>query len=113
MELDEPVHCFGAAVARAVGVEVAQERGAPLLEGPAEAGDLGDRAGRQASQDLLGEASAGGVAVLVEAGSYLLGAAVGDLDLEVSWRAVKAVRSRSFCRSVRCSSPARRMFLIR
>ena len=35
---------LGAAVVRAAGVEVAKELGAPLLQGPAEAGELGDRA---------------------------------------------------------------------
>ena len=54
-----------------------------MLQGAAEAGDFGDRAGWQARQDGLGEASSGGVAVLVEAGADLLGAAVGDLDLDV------------------------------
>jgi hypothetical protein len=83
VELDEPVHGFGAAVARAVGVEVAEEGLAPLLERAAEAGDLGDRTGRQARRDGLGEASSGGVAGLVEAGADLLGAVVGDLDLDV------------------------------
>ena len=42
MEFDEPVDGFGAAVVRAVGVEVAEERFAPSLEGLAESGDLGD-----------------------------------------------------------------------
>jgi hypothetical protein len=44
VELYEAVDGFGAAVAGAVGVEVAEELGAPLLQGAAQAGDLGDRA---------------------------------------------------------------------
>ena len=44
VELDEAVDGFGAAVVRAGGGEVGQERLAPLLQAPAEAGDLGDRA---------------------------------------------------------------------
>lgn len=44
MEFDQVVYRLGAAVVRAVGGEVAEERVAPLFEGLAEAGDLGDRA---------------------------------------------------------------------
>ena len=44
VELDQTVHGFGAAVAGATGVEVAEELGAPLPQRPAQAGDLGDRA---------------------------------------------------------------------
>ena len=59
VELDEPVDCLGAAVAGAVGVEVGQERVLPLSQGSAEAVDLGDGAGREAVDDLLGELAAG------------------------------------------------------
>ena len=52
VELNEAVDGFGAAVGGAGGVEVGQELAAPLLEGPAEAGDLRDRAGRKAVDDL-------------------------------------------------------------
>ena len=55
MKFDEPVDGFGAAVARAVGVEVAEELGAPLLQGAAQAGDLGDRARRERGEDLLSD----------------------------------------------------------
>jgi len=113
VELDEAVDGFGAAVAGAVGVEVAQERRAPLLQGAAEAGDFGDRAGWQARQDGLGEASSGGVAVLVEAGADLLGAAVGDLDLDVFFAGGERRVQPCLLPSVRCSWPARRMFRIR
>src|SRR5690606_37293276 len=47
VELDEAVHGFGAAVVRAGGVEVGQERLPPALQRAAQAGDLGDRAGRE------------------------------------------------------------------
>lgn len=55
MELDEAVDGFGAAVAGSFGVEVGQERCAPLLERSAEAGDLGDRTRRQRRDQLLGD----------------------------------------------------------
>ena len=73
MELDEPVHGFGAAVVRAVGVEVPEELAAPLGEGLAEAGDLGDRAGGEGVEDLLRDCSSGGMAGLVVGGADLLG----------------------------------------
>jgi hypothetical protein len=55
VELDEAVDRFGAAVVGTAGVEVGQERFAPLLEGLCESLDLGDRAGRQRGDDLLGD----------------------------------------------------------
>jgi len=55
VQLDEPVDGLGAAVAGAVGVEVGQECRGPLLQGAAEAGDLGDRTGRQRRDELLGD----------------------------------------------------------
>jgi hypothetical protein len=84
VEFDEAVHGFGAAVARAVGVEVAQELGAPGLEGLAEAGDLGDRARVERGDGLLGVRFPGGVGVMVVGGADLLGASPGELDLDVS-----------------------------
>ena len=53
MELDEPVHGLGPTVAGAAGVEVGQEGVFPLFEGTTEAGDLGDRARGEGSDDLL------------------------------------------------------------
>ena len=64
-EFDQSVDGLGAAVVGAAGGEVAEERVAPLVEGPAEAGDLGDRAGRERGEDLLRVPPAGGVAGLV------------------------------------------------
>lgn len=55
---------FGAAVARALCSEVTDDRIAPLLQGVAEAGDLGGWPGRQAGRDSIGEAAAGHVAIL-------------------------------------------------
>ena len=55
----------------------------PLLHGSAEACDLGDRARSERGDDLLGDDMAGGVGVLVVGGADLLGARVGDLDLDV------------------------------
>ena len=53
--LDDQVDGFGAAVGDAAGVEVGQHLLAPGLQGAAEPGDLGDRAGREAGDDLLGD----------------------------------------------------------
>ena len=57
VESDEAVNGFGAAVARAVGVEVSEEFLAPLFEGAAEAGDLGDGAGVEVSRVKFGRVS--------------------------------------------------------
>ena len=84
MELDEPVHCFGAAVGGAAGVEVAQELGAPLLQCATQAGDLRDRARGERGEDLLSDLASGGVAVLVVGGADLLGAAPGELYFDVA-----------------------------
>ena len=56
VEFDEAVDGFGAAVAGAVGVEVGQERAAPAAQGLAQAGDLGNWAGRQRVGELVCEA---------------------------------------------------------
>lgn len=53
VELDEAVDRFGAAVAGAAGVEVGQERLAPLLERLAEPPDLRGSAGRELGEDLV------------------------------------------------------------
>jgi len=67
-----------------VGVEVAEELAAPLPQGPTEAGDFGDRARGEGVEDLLGDGSSGGVAVLVVGSPDLLGAGPGNFDLDVS-----------------------------
>ena len=67
-----------------MGVEVAEELAAPLPQCPSEAGDFGDRAGGEGVENLLGDGSSGGVAVLVVGAPDLLGAGPGDLDLDVS-----------------------------
>jgi hypothetical protein len=46
---------LGAAVGRAAGVEVREERGLPLPQSAAEAGDLGHGAGREGLHDPLGD----------------------------------------------------------
>ena len=84
MELDEAVHGFGAAVVGAAGVEVAEELAAPFAQGAPEACDLGEGAGGVGVGDALGDAAPGGVVALVVDRSHALGAAVGDLDLEVA-----------------------------
>jgi hypothetical protein len=61
----ESVDGFGAAVAGAAGVEVAEELAAPLSQGPSEAGDFGDRACGERVEDLDRDPSARGVAGLV------------------------------------------------
>ena len=60
--LPEAVDSFGAAVARAVPIEEAQARRAPLAQRLAEAGDFGDREGGQGAEDFLDDGAAGGVA---------------------------------------------------
>ena len=83
VELDEALDGFGAAVGGTVGVAVAEGRCAPLAQRLPEAGDLGDRLGRQGGEDLLGEEAAGGVAGLVVGRADLLGAPGGDLEFDV------------------------------
>jgi hypothetical protein len=75
---------FGAAVVGAVGGEVAQERVASLVQGSAESGDFGDRAAGERGEDLLRDPAPVDMAGLVIDRSELLGAAVGDFDLDVA-----------------------------
>ena len=84
MELDEAVDGLGAAVGGAAGVEVGQERLAPLLQGAPEASDLGDGAGRERDKDLLGDPPTGGEVAGLVGGAELLGAAPRDLDFDVA-----------------------------
>ena len=84
VEFDEAIDGFGAAVVRSAGVEVAEEFAAPLLQGPSQAGHIGDRARSERGEDLLREGPTGGVAVLVVCRADLLGAPPGDLDLDMS-----------------------------
>ena len=85
VEFDEAVHGFCAAVVRAVGVEVAEELATPRGQGLAEALDLGERAGHEGGQDLLGDGSSGGVAGLVVGVADLLSAPPSDFDLDASF----------------------------
>lgn len=77
-------HGFGSAVVGAAGVEVAQERVAPLFQGFAEASDLWNRAAGEASQDGLGQRCALGWGVGVIDGPDALGALPGDVDFVVA-----------------------------
>lgn len=82
-ELDDPVDGLRAAVARAVGLEVGQERRLPAAQGLAQPRDLWDRAGRQPVDESLGEPTSLGGCGLVEDVSEVLRALVGDLDCDV------------------------------
>ena len=84
MEFDQAIDGFDSAVVGAAGVEVAQERVAPLFQGASEASDFGDRAAGEASQDGLGQRSALGWGVGVIDGPDALGALPGDMDLVVA-----------------------------
>ncbi|CAM4110766.1 hypothetical protein HEMA109418_09415 [Helcobacillus massiliensis] len=79
-EFDDPVDGLGTAVARAVSIEVGQERVLPSTQGLTEPGDLRNRAGRQPLDQLLGQSSASGGRGLAEHVSDVLGALIGDLD---------------------------------
>lgn len=81
VELDEAVDRFGSAVARTVGVEVAEELAAPLTQRLAEACDLGDGAGGERGDDLRRDRPPGGMVVLVVGGADLLSAPPGDFDV--------------------------------
>ena len=108
-EFDDPVDGLGATVTGPAGVEVRQQRCPPAAPGLPESGDLGDRAGRQLPDELLGEAASLGGGGLVEDVSEVLGALVGDLDGDMI--RVRSERSgQTVCwRGVRRSRPARRM----
>jgi len=83
--LDEQVDRFGAAVGDLVSGEVGQYLAAPGPEGPAESGDLGDRAGRERSDDLFGQPTAvvPGRCVVVRAESLVAVPGGGDFPARV------------------------------
>ena len=83
VEFDEAVHSFSTAIVGSAGAEVGQELGLPAFQGAAEAGYLGDRAGREAVDDLGCQRPAGCCAGLVVDLPKLLGALPGDEDFEV------------------------------
>lgn len=83
MEFFEAVDGFGAAVAGAVGGEVAQGRVASLVQGAAEAGDLEDRVVGERGQNHLGGGLALDAAGRVVHRMDALGALPGDTDLLV------------------------------
>src|SRR5660398_286044 len=64
VELDEAIDGLRATVGGAVGVEVAQERLTPLAQGPAQAGDLGNRTRWERVEEALCDLTPGGVSVL-------------------------------------------------
>ena len=63
-----------------MGGEVGEERCGPAAEGPAESGDLGDRAGVEGREDLLGPSLPLGEISCPVGRSEVLGAAPGDVD---------------------------------
>lgn len=82
--LDEHVDGLGAAVAQPVGGEVGEDLSPPGAQGPSQPGDLGERAGREAGDDLLGQRSALAQAAGARLdGAELLVAGPGQLDLAV------------------------------
>src|SRR5450830_1262681 len=82
---------LGAAVAGPLGREVAQVGVLPLAQGPPEPGDLGDRAGGERRDDLLGDLLPGGQVTGGVGGADLLVALPGDQDLVVGVAAAQAV----------------------
>lgn len=69
MELDDPVDRFGTAVVRAFRGEVREERYPPASQCGSEASDLGDRAGVERADDLLGNPAPLGQVFLVIRGA--------------------------------------------
>ena len=80
MEFDEAVDGFGAAVAGSGRVEVAQERVAPLVQGPAQAGDLGDGTRWERLEEVFCDCPSCRVVVLVVGGADQLSALPCDFD---------------------------------
>ena len=82
--LDDAVDGLGAGVGDASGGEVGQQLLPPGAQGPAEAGELGDGAGRQRREQLLGPLATSdrGGGVVVDLADALVDAP-GELDLGV------------------------------
>jgi hypothetical protein len=85
VEFDQAVDGFGAAVVRAAGVEVGQERCAPLLQRLPEPSDLRDRTGRQRGEDLLDDQSAFDRVLGLVGRAKLLGTLPGDEHFVVTF----------------------------
>jgi hypothetical protein len=81
--LDDAVDRFCPAVADAAGCEVGQDLLAPAAQSLAESLDLGDRAGVERVEELLGEHAARGLALGVVDRADLLVDATGDLNLAI------------------------------
>jgi len=79
-----PLIAFGATVVGAAGGEVGQERGFPLLQGPAEPFDLRDRACWEHFEDPFGDLPSLGEVARGVGAAELLGALVGEVDLFVA-----------------------------
>ena len=72
VQLDDSVDRLGAAVVRAPGREIREERSPPPAQGATEAGDLRDRAGVECLGDSLRDSAALGEILRVVGGSQLL-----------------------------------------
>src|SRR5660397_269719 len=83
VELDEAIDGLRATVGGTVGVEVAQERFTPLAQGPAQAGDLGNRTRWERVEEVFCDLTPGGVSVLVVDGADQLSALPCDFDGDV------------------------------
>lgn len=69
VELGQAVGGFGTTVVGGTGVDVGQERLAPLRQRATEAGDLRDRARRERGEDALGDPTSVRAGVLVKRGA--------------------------------------------
>ena len=81
--LDDAADRFCPAVADAAGCEVGQDLLAPAAQSLAESLDLGDRAGVERVEELLGELAARGLALGVVDRADLLVDAPGDLNFAI------------------------------
>ena len=89
-------------------VEAGQDVWSPGPQGPAESGDLGDRAGRERADDLLGQPPARGRGVgLVDRAELLVGVPGDGRPRQVGSPATRPAFSLAICLSVRCSRPRR------
>lgn len=85
MEFDQAVDGLGGAVGCAAGVEVGQQRVAPLFQGAAQPRELGGRAGRQHLDQRLGCSRADGWRVGMLDGPDALRCLPGDEHLFMGW----------------------------